>query len=136
MWEAWTDPDGFPRWDPREERTRLDGPFAVSSTIASKQKGNPGGTATITAVEDRRRWTATSPLPGGSLVIDHLLTPASGGRVTVEKRYDVTGPLQLLFRLWYGPRVRAALPATFAALEAEAAGPARPPGARGPSGWR
>lgn len=63
----------------------------------------------------------TSPLPGGSLVIDHLLAQAGDGEVTVTKRYDVTGPLGLLFRVYYGPKVRGAMPASFAALEAEAA---------------
>ncbi|MDR3033657.1 MAG: SRPBCC family protein [Kitasatospora sp.] len=120
VWAVWTDPDRFPDWDPREERTRLHGPFAEGSTIESKQKGNPGGTATITTVETGTRWTLTSPLPGGELVIDHLLEPAAGGGTVVTKRYDVTGPLALLFRAWYGPRVRHALPATFAALDAEA----------------
>lgn len=121
VWAAWTAPDSFPRWDPREIRTQLHGPFAVGSSIDSKQKGNPGGSATITAVEDRHRWTVTSPLPGGSLVIDHLLAQAGDGEVTVTKRYDVTGPLGLLFRVYYGPKVRGAMPASFAALEAEAA---------------
>jgi uncharacterized protein YndB with AHSA1/START domain len=121
IWQVWTDPDSFPRWDPREVRTQLHGPFAVGSRIDSKQKGNPGGSATITAVEDQHRWTVTSPLPGGSLVNDHILAQTGDGEVTVTKRYDVTGPLGLLFRLYYGPKVRRAMPASFAALEAEAA---------------
>ena len=121
VWAVWADPDGFPEWDPREERTELRGPFAAGSTIDSKQKGNPGGVSTITTVEPGRRWSAESPLPGGQLRIDHVVEPAGDGRVRVGKRYDVTGPLTLLFRLYYGPRVLRALPASFAALEAEAA---------------
>jgi hypothetical protein len=66
------------------------------------------------------RWTAESPLPGGKLVIDHELEPLEGG-VIARKRYQVHGPLTIIFRLWYGPRVRRALPASFAALEREAA---------------
>ena len=120
VWAVWSHPDRFPDWDPREVRTVLHGPFTAGSTIESKQKGNPGGTATITSVDAGRRWALSSPLPGGALVIDHLLEPAEGGGTVVAKRYDVTGPLSLLFRAWYGPRVRRALPATFAALEAEA----------------
>ncbi len=121
VWQAWSDPNRFPDWDPRELRTTLNGPFAVGSTIDSKQKGNPGGTATITAVEAGRRWTVSNPLPGGELVIDHLVEAAGSNRVTVTKRYEVTGPLALLFRLYYGPKVRRAMPASFAALETEAA---------------
>lgn len=118
---GWGDPDRFLDWDPRELRTTLNGPFAVGSTIESKQKGNPGGTATITVVEPGKRWTVSSPLPGGALVIDHFVEAASSNRVTVTKRYEVTGPLCLLFRLYYGPKVRRAMPASFAALVTEAA---------------
>ena len=119
LWSVWTDPDRFPEWDPREERTTLHGPFAVGSTIDSKQRGNPGGSATITAVEPRSSWTLETPLTGGRLVIDHEIELGSAG-FTVRKRYAAYGPLSVLFRLYYGPRVRAALPASFAALAAEA----------------
>lgn len=117
VWAVWSDPDRFPQWDPRELRTRLNGPFAVGSTIDSKQQGIPGGTATITAVEPGRRWTATIPLPGGRLLIDHLLDPLGHACATVRKRYDVTGPLGLLFRIYYGPNVRRTMPSSFDALE-------------------
>ncbi|MGV9714283.1 SRPBCC family protein [Gordonia sp. NPDC003424] len=116
VWAVWTDVDAYPAWDPREERARLSGPFAVGSTIDSKQKGNPGGTATITDVVAPTRWVAVSPLPGGSLTIGHDLE-AAGGDTHIRKTYTVTGPLQILFRLWWGPKVRGAMPATFSALE-------------------
>ncbi len=122
VWATWTDPDRFPEWDPREIRTSLNGPFAVGSTIDSKQKGNPGGVATITEIQPREKWTAESGLPGGKLVIEHLLSEVSDGEMTVSKRYIASGPLSVLFRFWYGPRVCRALPATFSALEAAARG--------------
>lgn len=121
VWATWTDPDRFPEWDPREERTSLSGPFAVGSTIDSKQKGNPGGVATITEVLPRQKWTAESGLPGGKLVIEHLLSQEGDGDIIVSKKYVASGPMSVLFRCWYGPRVRRALPETFSALEREAA---------------
>ena len=54
-------------------------------------------------------------------MINHVLRQVGPGRVEVRKQYDVHGPLTLLFRLWYGPRVRTSLAGTFSALEAEAA---------------
>ena len=120
VWAVWSDPDRFPEWDPREERTRLDGPFAVGSSIDSKQRGNPGGIAVITAIEPGVSWTATSPLPGGQLSIEHRVEQAGQGHVRVSKRYEATGPLTVLFRYWYGPRVTRSLPASFEALGAEA----------------
>jgi hypothetical protein len=89
--------------------------------VWSKQKGSPGGESTITRIDSPRCWTAESSLPGGRLAIDHELEPAGSGRVIARKRYQVHGPLTVLFRLWYGPRVRRALPASFIALEQEAA---------------
>ena len=40
--------------------------------------------------------------------------------VRVGKRYRVSGPLTLLFRLYYARKIRATVPETFAALEHEA----------------
>ncbi|MGV9823925.1 SRPBCC domain-containing protein [Gordonia sp. NPDC003429] len=119
VWKVWTDVDAFPEWDPREQRAALTGAFAVGSTIDSKQKGNPGGTATITEVSAPARWVASSPLPGGELRIEHDLEER-GDATFVRKTYTVTGLLQVLFRLWWGPRVIAAMPATFDALERRA----------------
>ncbi|MGC3953012.1 MAG: SRPBCC family protein [Propionicimonas sp.] len=120
VWAVWSDPDSFPRWDPREERTELIGPFAPGSTIRSKQVGMPSAEMTLTAATSRTRWTISSPLPGGELTIDHTLASDGAGRTTITKSYRVSGPMALLFRLYYGPRIRAAMPVTFAALEAEA----------------
>ena len=119
-WSAWTDIDRFSSWDPREQRNRLDGPFAVGTTGWSKQKGAPGGPYTICRIEPGRGWQATSPLPGGTLTIDHRIDDLGGGQVRVSKRYVATGPMSLAFRCWFGPSIRRAMPASFAALAAEA----------------
>ncbi len=115
-WEIWTDMPRFPEWDPREEETRLDGPFAVGTSGWSKQRGNPGGPFTISAIEPGRRWQMSTGLPGGRLVIDHTIEPASDGGVRLGKRYVVHGPMSLAFRIWWGPQLRKAVPATLAAL--------------------
>lgn len=119
LWRVWTDPDRFPDWDPRELYTKLNGLFAVGSTIVSKQKGNPGGTATICTIIEGERWAVTTPLPGGQLLIDHLISRAGNNKITVTKRYAVSGPLSVLFRLYYGRKVRRSMPGTFDALERE-----------------
>ena len=120
VWQTWTDISSFPDWDPREEEATLNGPFAVGSTVHSKQRGNPGGEATIVAIEDGHRWTVAKPLPGGRLVIDHRLEPVGEQYVRVVKRYDVYGPIALVFRLVFAPKIRQSMPASFEALEREA----------------
>ncbi|MBV9170866.1 MAG: SRPBCC family protein [Chloroflexi bacterium] len=121
VWEVWTDLARFPAWDPREEETRPKGPFAVGTTVWSKQQGSPGGDSTIVAIDPGRCWTVESSLPGGRLRIDHRVEPVGEGKVEVSKWYQVQGPLTLLFRFYYAPRIRNALRRTFAALEREAA---------------
>ncbi|MFT4135566.1 SRPBCC family protein [Microbacterium sp.] len=119
-WSVWSDPDSFPSWDPREQRTELTGPFAAGSTIRSRQRGIPQAEMTVTEVAPGERWTIASALPGGTLTFEHTLVADGPGRTRVTKLYEVSGPMSLAFRCYFGPRVRKAMPDTFRALEAEA----------------
>lgn len=121
LWQAWTDMPRFPEWDPREEETSLDGPFAPGATGWSKQRGTPRSPITITAVVPGRLWQVETPLPGGKLVIDHEMRPAGDGQVELAKRYQALGPMAIAFRLYYARKIRKAMPASFAALAAQAA---------------
>jgi uncharacterized protein YndB with AHSA1/START domain len=121
LWQAWTDMPRFPSWDPREEETSLEGPFQAGTTGWSKQQGTPRSPFTITAVIPGRRWQVETPLPGGKLVIDHEMSEAGHGEVRLVKRYAAHGPMTLAFRLYYGRKICREMPASFAALAAEAA---------------
>jgi hypothetical protein len=112
----------YPEWDPREQALRLDGPFEAGTTGWSKQVGpRPGSPFRLVRVEAPNRWTNESPLPGGRLSIDHLLTDRGDGTVHLTKRYEVHGPMQLAFRLIFAHAIRRDTPGTFTALEAETA---------------
>jgi Polyketide cyclase / dehydrase and lipid transport len=122
LWRVWSDINRFTEWDPREEESRLDGPFAVGTTGASKQKGYGRNTITLTKVDQADRcWEATTGLTGGRLVIDHRIIDNGDGTVRLAKHYTAHGPLSLLFRVCYWRRIRRELTASFAALAAEAA---------------
>jgi hypothetical protein len=54
------------------------------------------------------------------LVIDLWMTPLEDGRVHVGKRYDVYGPMEVVFRLFFARKIRKSWPEPFAALESEA----------------
>lgn len=121
LWETWTDMPSCPTWDPREEQLRLDAPFAVGATGFSKQVGRrPGSPFTVTRVDPQDRWTIECPLPGGRLVLDHLLETSAADRVRPVKRYEVHGPMAIAFRLVFARGIRAEMPRTFAALAGEA----------------
>jgi hypothetical protein len=95
---------------------RLDGPFAPGTCGWAKQRGNLGGSFTITKVEDGRRWVSECPVPGGTVVFDHTLEPAGDGCVRVLKRVEVyggSGPLQRML----APKMRRDINQSLCALE-------------------
>ena len=51
---------------PAREGVELDGPFTAGTQGWSKQKGYGRNRITLTAVEEGRRWQATTPLPSGT----------------------------------------------------------------------
>jgi Polyketide cyclase / dehydrase and lipid transport len=118
VWAVWSDVAAYPTWDPREELNRLDGPFVADTTGTFKQRGRGEGTYTITAVDPGRSWTTQTSLPGGRLVIEHVLEEGPRG-VELTKRYTAVGPMALAFRLFFARGIRREMPESFDALEAE-----------------
>ena len=71
----------------------------------AKQRGNLGGTFTVTQIEPGRRWVSECPLPLGKIVFDHVLEPVAKDRVRVVKRVDVEGGITPLIML-FAPKMR------------------------------
>lgn len=116
VWKLWTDVARWPEWDVSKEIARLDGPFEPGACGWAKQRGNLGGSFTVTAVEPGRRWVTECPLPLGKVIFEHLLEPVAEGRVRVVKRAEVQGGLGSL--LWLlAPRMRRDTAASLAALQ-------------------
>ena len=100
VWKTWTDVACWPEWDVSKEIAQLDGPFEEGARGWAKQRGNLGGSFTITAVDTGRRWVTECPVPLGKVIFYHLLEPVAAGHVRVVKRAEVqggSGPLLLLF---------------------------------------
>ena len=115
VWAAWTDVARWPEWDVSKEMARLDGPFEPGARGWAKQRGNLGGSFTITTVETGQRWVSECPVPLGKVVFEHVLEPVEDGRVRVIKRVEVHGgsvPLMLLF----APRMRRDITESLCAL--------------------
>ena len=125
VWAVWTDVARWPQWDVSKEIARLDGPFGPGVSGWAKQRGNLGGSFTITAVETGRRWTSECAVPLGKVVFDHVLEPAGRGCVRVVKRVEVEGGIAPLVRL-FAPKMRRDTADSLAALGRLAA--AAPPG--------
>jgi uncharacterized protein YndB with AHSA1/START domain len=105
VWKVWTDVAHWPEWDVSKEIAQLDGPFEPGVRGWAKQRGNLGGSFTVTEVEPGRRWVTECPVPLGKVVFDHLIEPVAAGHVRVVKRADVEGGAGPLLRL-FAPRMR------------------------------
>jgi uncharacterized protein YndB with AHSA1/START domain len=116
VWKVWTDVDHWPEWDVSKEIARLDGPFQPGASGWAKQRGNLGGSFTITTVEDGRRWVTECPIPMGMVVFDHLLEPVAEGRVRVVKKVEVQGGLGSVLLRLVAPKMRREITESLAAL--------------------
>ncbi len=116
VWKVWTDVAGWPEWDVSKEIAQLDGPFEPGARGWAKQRGNLGGSFTITEVDPGRRWVSECPVPLGTVTFEHLLEPVPAQRVRVVKSAHVHGGSGPLLRL-VAPRMRRDTAASFAALE-------------------
>ena len=115
VWAVWTDVARWPEWDVSKEIARLDGPFEVGASGWAKQRGNLGGSFTITVVEAGRRWVSECPVPWGKVVFEHVLEPVAKSRVRVVKRVEVEGGIAPLIRL-FAPKMRRDIAESLAAL--------------------
>ena len=129
VWAVWTDVARWPEWDVSKEIARLDGPFQPGVSGWAKQRGNLGGSFTITAVDAGRRWVTECPMPLGKVVFDHVLEPVAGGRVRVVKRVEVQGGIAPLVRL-FAPKMRRDIVESLAASRGGASSSTSLPGAR------
>ena len=116
VWKVWTDVERWPEWDVSKEIARLDGPFQPGVSGWAKQRGNLGGSFTITVVDDGRRWVSECPVPMGKVVFEHVLEPVAGGRVRVVKKAEVHGGFGSLLLL-VAPKMRRETARSLAALE-------------------
>ena len=116
VWAVWTDVARWPEWDVSKEMAHLDGPFEAGACGWAKQRGNLGGSFTITKVEDGRRFVSECPVPLGKVIFDHMLEPVAGGGVRVIKRAEVQGGSGPLMRL-LAPRMRRDVTESLAALQ-------------------
>ena len=112
----WTDVARWPEWDVSKDIAGLDGPFEPGVSGWAKQRGHLGGSFTITAVDDGRRWVSECPIPMGKVIFDHVLEPVEEGRVRVVKRVEVQGGFGSLLRL-AAPKMRRDIAGSLAALE-------------------
>lgn len=120
VWQTATDVAHWSDWDPHEEKSRIDGPFAPGTKGWVKPKGAPAGPFTIIAVDAGSSWTSEAGIPFGKIRGHYTYAPLPDGTVRVVKRMEVHGPFKPIFRLIWEKAIRADMHLSFAALEREA----------------
>ncbi len=116
VWKVWTDVASWPEWDVSKEIAQLDGSFEPGARGWAKQRGNLGGSFTITEVDPGRRWVSECAVPLGTVTFEHLVEPAPGGCVRIVKRASVQGGSGPLLRL-LAPKMRRDTAASLANLQ-------------------
>jgi hypothetical protein len=108
IWRAWR-PD-FPLRPPEEESQNLH-LYELAHGLKVP--------VTLVAVNEMRNWTVEHALPAGKLVVDHWMEPLTDG-VCVGKRYEVRGPMSIVYRMFFARAIRRSMPGQLAELAREA----------------
>ena len=95
VWALWMDVEARPRWHPRLEWARLDGPATLGARGAWKPAGTRPVQVVVTAIEAPRRLvlrgTHGPPVARGHY--EHEVQPLPDGGSLVTHRLRLTGPL-------------------------------------------
>jgi uncharacterized protein YndB with AHSA1/START domain len=121
VWEIWSDPSTWPRWNPDVKAISLDGPFA-SGTTGTMTTG--AGTHRIrleNVVSGRSFDLVTSPLPATTFRFHCDVTPAAAGS-RISQSLGMSGLLAPLFSRMMGGRIAASFERILAGLAREAEG--------------
>jgi Polyketide cyclase / dehydrase and lipid transport len=100
IWRCWTDLNGWPRWVPDFQWSRLDGPFVEGATFENKARGLPVAKVRIATVSPLSFFRTESRLLGMHLVFDHWVeTKPTGTRIKTGMNFGgVLAPILWLFR--------------------------------------
>ncbi len=119
VFALWSDPAGWPHWDPDLESATLNGPFETGSTGVVKAQGAPQSRIRLTSVDPGSSFVAEASLPGARMVFSHRVVHSSGGS-TATHSVTFAGPLSRLYALLIGRRIQRTLPATMDGLKVAA----------------
>jgi|GEM_PF-198586 len=112
VWECYTDVDLWRQWSEGVESSELDGEFETGSKGRVKAPSLPSTRFELLDVEPERRFVTKTKLPGGSLLLDHMLEPAEGGGTRITHKLSFDGTLGEVWSHGVGFLVKRDLPAS------------------------
>jgi uncharacterized protein YndB with AHSA1/START domain len=122
IWRLWEDVERWPEWNAGVERIKLDGPFAVGSTILMTPPGDEPVELRITEVKEPELFVDEAQ--GGDFVVrtTHRVEAAGDERTRITYRMEITGPAAETVGPEIGPEISGDFPQVLAALAVRAEG--------------
>ena len=115
IWDFWTDPSSWERWDGGLASAQLHSPsFVNGATGQIVPRTGPAARFTVTSLEINRRVVIQTRLPLAVLTLDRRLD--GDGPVSVTHHVMFSGPLGWLWASIFGPGFRRELPHTMRRL--------------------
>jgi hypothetical protein len=90
IWTALADIDNWTAWDTSMQEIKLNGPFAVGSTVAMTPLGQDPITSTIVEITEGTSYADETVFGGVTLRFSHTLTSLGEGTRIVH-RLEITG---------------------------------------------
>jgi uncharacterized protein YndB with AHSA1/START domain len=91
VWAALADIDSWSEWDTSMAEIKLDGPFAVGSTVSMTPIGQDPIRSRIVEIEDGTTYADETSFGGVLLRFSHTLTELPDGITRITHRLEITG---------------------------------------------
>lgn len=116
LWRHWSDVAAWPKWNQGIEEIRIDGPFAVGTTVTMTPPGEDPIALRLVEIVPQQRFT--DEMDAGDFVVRtvHSLEPAGARATRVVYRTEITGPAAEQVGPQIGPAITADFPEVLAGL--------------------
>ena len=91
IWSVLADIDHWTDWDTSMAEIRLDGPFAVGSTVVMTPAGQDPIRSTIVVIDEGTTYADETEFGGAVLRFSHTLTDLAEGGTRIVHRVEITG---------------------------------------------
>ncbi|MBJ7353593.1 MAG: SRPBCC family protein [Thermoleophilaceae bacterium] len=110
IWALWADIEGWPDWDENLEWVKSEGPLEVGTFAELKPKGAKVVAFQFTEVDAPNRFVDITLLPKAQMRMEHRLTDAEDGGLTVYQSVSFSGPLGRIFQYIIGRGMKRDMP--------------------------
>jgi uncharacterized protein YndB with AHSA1/START domain len=90
LWAALADIDHWTAWDTSMAEIRLDGPFAVGSTVVMTPVGQEPIRSTIVTIDEGTAYADETEFGGTVLRFSHTLSPLDDNRTRIVHRLEMS----------------------------------------------